>query len=549
MLPYSLLTRLSGATAMRAMDEHAIKTLGIPGIVLMENAARSVADFIEEHVLESKSKARIVVCCGKGNNGGDGFAIARLLKNRGIAVTVISAGTARTEDAKLNQKLWKHFGKSITYPCTEASEALQCADVIVDAIFGTGLERVIEGSYYDWVKEINANTQSTRIAVDIPSGVHADDSTIMGIAVQCHHTVALQVQKIGCAQYPGVGYAGQIHIKDISIPVKFPHDENSTYLLTEAFVSEALPQLNPETHKGSQGHLLCICGSAGMGGAASLVAHAALRTGCGLLTACVPKNLQDSLPQQSPEVMTLSPEHSLSYFKGQESSFVVQAASTKDAVIIGCGLGLHRETYKFCQSFLDRATSDIDAPLLIDADGLNHITTQDLNKRALSKQNLNKRALNKRALNKRALNKRALNKHASTTVLTPHPKELSRLSGVSVEAIQRARIQTVRHYAVAWSVVLLLKGPYTVIGSPDGTIYINPTGHAGMATAGSGDVLSGIIGSLMAQGLSPLNATLTGVFLHGRAADLLKTKLPPVSLMATDLIQELPHAFSSCMPD
>ena len=276
-------------------------------------------------------------------------------------------------------------------------------------------------------------------------------------------------------------------------------------MLTAEFVSELIPERLPDAHKGSSGHLLTVCGSSGMGGAASLSSTAALKSGAGLVSACVPRELRDNLPGQAAEVMTVSPHNSSEYFSEEDADFVVQLASVRNAVVLGCGLGVHSQTAAFVQHL----TKHLQGPLLIDADGLNNLDDATLQERL------------------------------DTAVITPHPRELSRLCGQSVTEIQQNRIATVRRLAQEWNVVLLLKGAYTVIGSPDGHIFINPTGNSALATAGSGDVLSGFIGGFLAQGLSPLNAALTGAYMHGLAAECFTKKTNSNYMLASDLFEGL----------
>ncbi len=505
-IPYPLLRRLADAQAMREMDLRAMEHLRISGLMLMENAARSVVELLEREILRERPRVRIVVCCGKGNNGGDGFAIARQLANRGYRVSVVDSGEARTPDALLNQQIWQHFGESVSYPSPDATRLLEKADVIVDAIFGIGLEREVEGAYREWIETINANRSATRIAVDVPSGVDADDSRILGVAVRCDHTVCFQVGKPGCFQFPGAEYAGRVLIQDISIPPHWSEEASRTWRLTKACIRSLLPSSPRDGHKGSFGHLLSICGSAGMGGAAVLASLAALRNGTGLVTAGVPGVLRDRFLAQAPEIMTLSPPGSLEHWGREHVPFLLEEAVQRDAIVLGCGLGRHPETQEFVRALVDELSN----PLVIDADGLN------------------------------LLDPESISRIEAPTVLTPHPMELSRLTGLGVPEIQSARIATVRKYAQEWGVVLVLKGALTVIGSPEGEVFLNSTGNVGLATAGSGDVLSGVIGGFLAQGLNPLPAALAGVYLHGSAADcLVREGLAPSNLTASELFRGL----------
>ncbi|MBF0353476.1 MAG: NAD(P)H-hydrate dehydratase [SAR324 cluster bacterium] len=494
--------RLATAEAMRRMDQRAIQELGIPGMVLMENAARSVADFMVKSYLQDNPGFNVVVCCGKGNNGGDGFAIARILGNRGYRVKVVLTGSPTTRDAQLNLKLWEHFGATFKFPGEDSRQLLQNADIVVDAIFGTGLERQVEGVYKEWIEAIN-ESNAIKIGVDIPSGVNSDDSKIMGIAVRCDHTISFQVGKQGCFQLPGASYAGNVVIADICIPVFWEEHEEPVYLATLPFAKSLVLKRPEDAHKGSFGHLLTICGSAGMGGAAALSSFSALKNGTGLVSACVPLSLRDRLPGNFPEVMTLSRESSVpQYFTGEDLEFLKEAIVSRDAVCVGCGLGQQASTLQLIRDLVPQ----IKKPVVLDADGLN------------------------------ALAPLGDFSFETPVILTPHPKEFSRLCEATMAEIRDNRIQLVRQYSKRWNAILVLKGAHSVIGLPNGTVFINPTGNQGMATAGSGDVLTGIIGGLLAQGYEPENAAILGTFLHGLAGDLLLKHMHPACITAMSML-------------
>ncbi len=515
------LIRLADTFTMREMDKRAIEKFGLNGLVLMENAARSVADWLERNKLKNESETLVVVCCGKGNNGGDGFAIARLLTNRGYNVSVVDSGIAKKQNARENQIIWEKFGESASFPDSNATRLIEEADVLIDAIFGIGIDQNVEGAYREWIEIFNLNKKALKIAVDIPSGVSTDDSKIFGIAAECDHTITFQKGKPGCYQYPGLHYCGFIHIADISVPEYWPEFNNSkkdednqiiyqpkTFLLTNKFVRNLLPKKLPDSHKGSSGNLLTICGSIGMSGAASLASMGGLKSGAGVVKACVPNELRDNLPGQTGEIITTSPKNASEYFSEEHADFVEQLALVSDAVVMGCGLGVNSQTAKFVQ----KLSKHIKGPLLIDADGLNN----------LEKTNLSERL--------------------DISIITPHPLELSRLCGKSVTEIQENRIATVRKLSREWNVVLLLKGAYSIIGTPESEIFINPTGNHALATAGSGDVLSGFIGGFLAQGLSPLNATLIGSYIHGLAAECFTEKTNSDQMVASDLFEGLKMA-------
>lgn len=506
-LPYSLLQRLATADEMRRMDRHAIDELGLPGRLLMENAARAVADRVTALAARLSAPRPVVVCCGPGNNGGDGFAAARLLKNRGEAVTVVKLGEPSGADVLSNWEAWRQFGE--TYDAqseAETAEALlQQAAVLVDAWFGTGLARPVEGAYRDWIDRFNASPAPIKVAVDLPSGIHTDTGQVLGIATHCTHTVTLQVGKPGCYQWPGAECAGSVEVADISIPPHWEPDDPPLYRLTAPFARELLPYRPRDGHKGTFGHLLSVCGSAGMGGAALMAGRAAVKSGAGLVTAAVPKALQDRFVTSAPELMTLAAEPGATeYFAAAHAPGLLEAAAARSAVVLGCGLGRHEETGALVKELVAR----VERPLLIDADGLYPLAGADLTARA------------------------------APTVITPHPGELARLSGLAPAELAADRVGHARRLAAEWGVVLVLKGAGTAVAAPSGEVFLNPVADHALASGGSGDVLSGVIGGLLAQGLPVLNAALLGVTLHA-AARRHRGELSGTYFSASDLIEGL----------
>jgi NAD(P)H-hydrate epimerase len=506
-LPYALLPRLATADDMRRMDRHAIDELNLPARLLMENAAHAVADRVCELAAVAAGDSPVVVLCGPGNNGADGLAAARLIKNRGNPTTVIQAGKVTSLDGNANFQAWRQFGE--IYDAVRESAAaealLEQAGVVVDALFGVGLARPVEGLYRDWIDRFNACPAPYKVAVDIPSGVDTDTGQVLGIAAQCTHTVTFQLGKIGLTQWPGAGLAGQVEVADISIPVHWEPNLPATYLLNEAFARALLPCRPADGHKGTFGHLLSVCGSAGMGGAALLAGLAALKSGAGLVTCGVPLSLRDRFLAFAPELMTLASEQDpATHFAPEHVPLLLAAARERTAAVLGCGLGRSDATAAFARRF----ALELERPLLIDADGLYPFSGADLRARP------------------------------AATVITPHPGELARLSGVDAGEIGRDRVGYARRFAADWNVVLVLKGAGTVIADPSGEVFVHPVADHAFASGGSGDVLSGIIGGLMAQGLPPLRATLLGVWLHG-AARTAQAELAGAFFTASDLIAGL----------
>ena len=511
-LPLSLLQRLCTSAEMRRWEANAIEQLGIPGRELMENAARTVARHVLALLRDNSAAGPVAVCCGSGNNGGDGYAVARLLKNDGVDAAVIRAGIPTGADALGNMEDWNGLGVTVDYGAQrdEASTLLGRAGVIVDALFGTGLNRPVEGEAADLIADINAAPAPLKIAVDVPSGINSDTGAVMGHGARCTHTVTFQVGKVGCRQYPGAAHAGTVWVEDISVPVSWTAEDPAIYLLNLPFARALLPHRPPDGHKGSFGHLLAVCGSAGMGGAALLAGLAGLKAGTGLVTLGVPRCLRDAFLGPAPELMTLSPDDGDALaFADEHAALYLEAARTRSAVVLGCGLGQAPQT----QAFVGRLVEGVQAPLLIDADGLNALRPSDIAQRKFP------------------------------TVLTPHPGELARLAGLDSEGLAADRVGIARRLAGEWGVILLLKGAGTVVAAPTGEVFINTSGDEAMATAGAGDVLSGIIGGLLAQRMAPLAATLLGVFLHGLARDCQREEVAGAYFSAGDLIRGLNRAF------
>ena len=517
-LPLEKLNRLAGAAEMRAMDTHAIEALGLPGRVLMENAARGVAGRVADLLDDGRAGRRVVVVCGRGNNGGDGYAAARLLANRGFEVKVIALDAPKGGDAGDNARAWSRFGKVLKWEgdAAAAQDTLAGANAIVDALFGTGLERPLTGAALALVEAVNgaaASSGAPVVGVDLPSGVHADTGQVLGRAVRCTHTVCFQAEKPGCHQHPGAAHTGRVEAIAISIPLRWPEGTPGTYRLTREFVRALLPPRPGDGHKGAFGHLLAVCGSAGMGGAALMAGLSALRIGTGLVTVAVPPVLRDGFLAAAPELMTLSSDgdpSSAGRFGAGDADFLLAAARTRSAVVYGCGVGRAEATGELARAL----AGGLESPLLIDADGLYALQPEDLRNRP------------------------------GPTVVTPHPGELSRLSGLSRAELGADRIGQARRLAGEWGVVLVLKGAGTVVADPGGDVFINSTGDQGLATAGTGDVLSGMIGGLMAQGVAPLPSALLGVYLHGLARDCRAGEMNHRYFNATDLLPGLNSALA-----
>ncbi|MBU0507740.1 NAD(P)H-hydrate dehydratase [bacterium] len=498
---------------MRALDAHAIDEIGIPGIVLMENAARAVVDAIEENCGDTEFLS-VAVLGGPGNNGGDGFAIARQLYLRGADVDVFLLGeeSALTGDALANYNLLKALELFPMPWDAENGITLDEYDVVVDALFGTGAVRAPEGIYLDAVQAMN-DCGAVVVAVDVPTGVDASTGRVPGEAVLADFTVTFQCAKCGQMLPPGRDYAGNLIVVPISIPEREDVLAEALFALPEdEDVLALLPPRPREAHKGFFGNLLVIAGSLGMSGAARLAGLAALRCGTGLVKVAVPDIIRPEVAAFRAELMTIGlPETSAGTIAASAIRILKPHFDWADAIAIGPGLGTDPDTGRFVESVLKEAGK----PLVIDADGLNLIAQHNL-----------------------------LDLVPAGTILTPHPGEFDRLLGRKCEDFI-ARAEAARNLTGERELVVALKGAPTVCYDPPGLGIINPTGNPGLATAGSGDVLTGMIAGFLAQGLEPHTAAWVAAYLHGRAADLATEDIGEASLVAADVIAALPAAFSS----
>lgn len=497
---------------MRALDAHAINEVGIPGMILMENAALACLNAIEED-FDDVEGLFIAVVCGPGNNGGDGFALARQLFLRGAEVDVLmlSDPAKLKGDALANYKLLEPLDLEPLLITDENELPLfDDYDLIVDALFGTGAVRAPEGLTAKIIDEINYSGAPV-LSVDVPSGVDASTGEAPGTAVCADVTVTFQCAKAGLLLPPGRDLAGDVIVAPISIPEEEDVIVKSPFFLPEDDdLLDLLPFRARDAHKGDFGKLLIIAGSRGMSGAARLAADAALRSGVGLVKVAAPESIRAEIAGYAPEIMTIGlPETSAGCISAEALEVLSDVLEWADVVAVGPGFGLAPETAEF----LEKLLKTVRIPLVVDADGLNLIAAHRL-------QDL----------------------LPEGTVVTPHPIEFDRLNDKSSATFQD-RLEEARNFARSRNVSVVLKGAPTVCFSRNGHAMVNPTGNPGLATGGSGDVLTGIIASLRAQGLEPFTASWCGVFLHGRAADLGAMDIGEASLIPGDVIDYLPDAF------
>jgi NAD(P)H-hydrate epimerase len=492
------------AEQMRNIDRRATERFGVPSIVLMENAAAAVVDAVFEHFADAE---RIAIFCGTGQNGGDGFAIARHLENRGVVPIVFVVGDRShcTGDAATNLAICERLSLPM-YDVTDADSLEDAlvhagdADVVVDAIFGTGLNRPAEGVFADTIRSVN-ELGLPIVAVDVPSGMNASSSTLLDPAIRAMLTVTFAAPKVCHVFEPAAVNCGEVVVADICIPTVAIDDENATLALTTP--GAIRPHLAPRlalTHKGTYGHVAIVAGSPGKSGAAVLCARGAIRTGAGLVTVLTDREAATAINAASIESMTM-PLDLLSSLPE-----VLQFVRSKSVVVIGPGLRDDEESYAFVRELV----RSVDRPLILDASGLN-------------------------AFAGRA---KEINPGKRPTVITPHPGEMSRLLGKSIDD----RIETAREAARVTHSVVVLKGHQTLIADPEGHVNVNPTGNPGMASGGMGDVLGGMIAAFVARGVDPFDAAVTAVYLHGYAADLIKDEMGDTGMAAMDVAGKIPLA-------
>jgi len=499
---------LAKADQMRAIEEEAVAAQGVTLYELMARAGAAVAKEAREML---PGGGRVVIFCGKGNNGGDGFIAARLLasdeKYDVEVVMLIGAGEATSAAAQAYQEI-AHLAAVAKTPFN-ARKLTKPAALVIDAILGFGLKGAARGPAMQAINTINA-VEAPVLAIDIPSGVDADTGQVAGEAVKADRTITFTCPKAGMAVHPGLGYVGAMRIADIGIAKETIARHANICLGSRAVVRPILPTRRTDAHKGDCGRALVIAGSVGMTGAAAMSAQAALKIGAGLVTLGVPESLNDILEIKLTEVMTKPlPETPERTIRAKAAEQIMDLVPAADVVLAGPGLSTHTSTVTLVRQLVTLVAK----PLVIDADALNAL---------VGKVEL-------------------LSKRPGPTIMTPHPGELGRLLGISVEEVQSDRLTAAAGAAADWGATVILKGARTIVAGA-GCLHINPTGNPGMATAGTGDVLAGMVAGLIAQGLPPYPASVLAVYLHGRAGDLAAIEKTELALIATDLLDYLPIA-------
>ena len=506
------------AGEMQEMDRQTIATHGIPGLELMENAGRGATRVLLDQ-FGDQVRAGVGIFCGKGNNGGDGFVIARCLAEKGIDVSVylLAKIAALKGDAAANlERLVPLDIQVIEIPdedtFSKTKPSLSDYGLLVDAILGTGLTSDVKGLFETVINFINTlnRTGSAVFAVDIPSGLNADTGQPCGTCIRAQGTATFGLAKIGHFTYPGAEYTGTLEIIDIGIPGSIVQAVGpKQYLLTSQQIRNYFKPRSADTHKGRTGHLLVIAGSPGKTGAAAMTAMSAMRAGAGLVTLGIAESLNPILETQALEVMSAPlPENQNGVLGNSALKDIKKMEAGKTCLAIGPGIGQAEET----RSLVKKIINQSQIPVVIDADGLNNIAGQT----------------------------QLLKKIKCPAVLTPHPGEMARLMDVTPAEVQQNRLQCARDFATNFKVHLVLKGAATVIAHPDGSAYMNPTGNPGMASGGMGDVLTGVLAGFITQGFSPEAAAHAAVYVHGAAADTLAKTIGPIGYLASEVMNAIP---------
>ncbi|MDG4476213.1 NAD(P)H-hydrate dehydratase [Thiovibrio frasassiensis] len=511
--------KIATAEQMLLCDRLTSAEYGISGLELMENAGRGTVAAMSRH-FGSLVERKVLIFVGPGNNGGDGLVIARLLLAQGAQPQVVSlvALEKMQGDAARNLERVKQLAMPL-YTCLAEEELswverlVAESDFLVDALFGTGLRSRVSGVFAAVIKCLNASPVPV-VAVDIPSGLASDTGIPQGTSVRAHLTCTYGLPKFAQVEPPGKEYVGELEVIDIGIPVEVVERIGvAVEWLDHSWVKGLIPARGLAAHKGTFGHLLALAGSLGKGGAAVLCGLGGLRSGAGLVTIATPKALnglvQGALPEAMTEVLSFS-QHCLSEPDYEQ---LLAACHGKGAVAVGPGLGTAEETGQVVRKLY----RELRQPMVVDADGLNLLAGEVA---VLA---------------------------AGPRVLTPHPGEMSRLAGISTLEIQGKRREVAADFAKRHGVVLLLKGASTVIAAPDGRVAINSTGNPGMAAGGMGDVLTGLIGGLLAQGVPPWEAACLGAYVHGLAADRIVRAGRPFGFLASELAAEIPGAFQEVL--
>ncbi|MEW5801919.1 MAG: NAD(P)H-hydrate dehydratase [bacterium] len=509
--------KVATARQMQALDRYTIEEIGLPGIVLMENAGRQVVAKMLQHFSDLPQR-RVTIVCGKGNNGGDGLVVARHLSAMAadVRIFLLAEPESLSGDAKTNIRIIQKLNLALSTILTpedlhNQQEALLDTDILVDALFGTGLTPPVRGLAAEVIELLNGAGKPI-VSIDLPSGLSADLAYFSGPHIDASLTVTFALPKLAHVLPPACLSCGKLEIVDIGIPeVAVQKEKIQLDLIDAPSLQNCWPRRPLESHKGTYGHLLVLAGSLGKTGAAYLTSQSGARVGTGLVTLGIPESLNTIMEMKLTEVMTYPlPETDEKTFSASALTAIEGLLPRMSALAIGPGVGVHPEVKELVSWIIHKAS----IPVVLDADGINVLAAQS----------------------------GILKEAKQPIVLTPHPKELSRLLGIDLQAIIGNRLEMSRRAAMELNCYVLLKGFRSLVADPEGNVFINPTGNPGMATGGTGDVLTGVIGGLLAQGVPKLQAVLAGVYLHGFSGDLVREHKGEYGLLAADLIEHLPMA-------
>ena len=498
------------SSEMKQIEENAVRK-GVALSSLMEKAGAVTAELAAKLMFEKKI-SNVCIICGSGNNGGDGFVAARLLSVMNCGVNVILAdGEPGSELAKMNYSLLPEKVEVIAYfnRQIECVDMIQNSDLIIDAVFGIGFHGMLDPDAAQIIELCNENKKAVKISVDIPSGAECDTGAIKSVCFKADYTISFTALKPAHLLYPAMDYCGEISVANVGIPNSVLKNCGYVMETTDIAVKDyKLVERPLSANKGSYGTLLSVCGSFGMAGAALMANTAALRCGTGLVKAAIPGSVYPVVAPSLQEAVFLPlPEDGRGTIDKRAQGVLSDALMSADALLIGCGLGRSEGV----ESIVSYLVENSPKPLIIDADGINAIDT----------------------------NIDVLRRKSAPVIITPHPGEMARLLGSNVESVQNHRMTLAKNFATEYGVVVVLKGANTIIASPSGRTYVNRTGNKGMAKAGSGDILAGMIGALLAQGVSPDTAAVTAVYYHGLCGDRCRERLSRSAMLARDIIDEL----------
>ncbi|MDQ0340101.1 NAD(P)H-hydrate epimerase [Caldalkalibacillus uzonensis] len=514
-----------GQDDMRKMDRYTIEQLGLPGAVLMENAGARVADEVSRLFTKNGGKQTrgiIVVLAGHGNNGGDGFVIARRLADMGLEVKLclLAAPDKIRGDAQIHYQVYRKrklpFWSVRDHALEDLFGLLQQAPVIVDALLGTGVKGEVRSPYKEVIAWINRHREGkTIVAVDLPSGLCAETGKVQGECVRATNTITFVCPKKGFFLQDGPQYIGEWKAVDISVPLSLVQTLklNVPSLITDSVVQQAIPSRATHGHKGSFGHVLVVGGSPPYIGAPFFAAQAAMRSGAGLVTLAMPDVIYPQLAAQSPTTIFLPLPTENGYLSIEAVKMLIEKLQTYDVLVVGPGLGRWPDGGHWLIQLLKQA----DMPVVVDADGL-----------SLLKPHVHELAERDHPL-----------------ILTPHQGEMARLLGTSVREVESDRLGVATRYAREHGVYVVLKGHRTVLATPEGKIWINPLGHDALAKGGSGDILSGMIASFVAQGAAPEQAAIAAVYIHALSGERCAVEKSRYSVLPTDILEALGQAISS----